>query len=403
MQAQQKIRLSQRPNLATNHANQFQLGGIDYTISLGAWIKPNDCTKLEKRWLAYFAALNRSGELGFIGFIGPIAALTQAEFRANDQTCSDRTTFRALKGLCRKGYLRQSQHRTNKRRQINIEGDTICEIECKYTLTEKALNLWNKPVKLQIVKDELSHIDTQLPKVADTQNQGQTHIDPQLPIWQGNDLSSVLEHSSECSLKQPHASAARNELSKNEKSQEEKIGKRSKIRSIVARSNCKKNAAPKPQRSLNQNLILQAVRLALAAEKIDRKTAKAALKLAENEIDKPNNRKTCIEWDYFSKIFPSYDRETVRITETQRRIVPMLIETLKGGKKSICGAEVIAAGLEQAKKGPSIAEVIAAEMEKAKSRVMEYVKIGSMSLESAIELLNVQKTLLWQKANQGTL
>lgn len=397
-----QTKLPQRPNLAINHANQFQLGGIDYTISLGAWIKPSDCSKLEKRWLAFFAALNRSGELGFIGYVGPIAALTLAEFRANDQTCSDRTTFRALGGLCRKGYLRQSQHRTNKRRQINVEGDTICEIECKYTLTDKALNLWNKPVKLQIVKDDLSYIDTQLPKVADTQNQGQTHIDPQLPIWQGNDLSSVLEHSSECSLKQPQ-SAARNELLKNEKSQEVKIGNRSKIRSIVARSNNQKNTPPKPKRSLSQNLILQAVRLALAAEKIDRKTAKAALRLAENEIDRPSERKTSIEWDYFLKILPSYDRETVRITETQRRIVPMLIEALKGGKKAINAAEVIAAGLEQAKKGPSIAEVIAAEMEKAKSRVMEYVKIGSMSLESAIELLNVQKTLLWQKANQGTL
>lgn len=397
-----QTKLPQRPNLAINHANQFQLGGIDYTISLGAWIKPSDCSKLEKRWLAFFAALNRSGELGFIGYVGPIAALTLAEFRANDQTCSDRTTFRALEGLCSKGYLRQSQHRTNKRRQINVEGDTICEIECKYTLTDKALNLWNKPVKLQIVKDDLSYIDTQLPKVADTQNQGQTHIDPQLPIWQGNDLSSVLEHSSECSLKQPQ-SAARNELLKNEKSQEVKIGNRSKIRSIVARSNNQKNTPPKPKRSLSQNLILQAVRLALAAEKIDRKTAKAALRLAENEIDRPSERKTSIEWDYFLKILPSYDRETVRITETQRRIVPMLIEALKGGKKAINAAEVIAAGLEQAKKGPSIAEVIAAEMEKAKSRVMEYVKIGSMSLESAIELLNVQKTLLWQKANQGTL
>jgi len=40
-------------------------------------------------------------------------------------------------------------------------------------------------------------------------------------------------------------------------------------------------------------------------------------------------------------------------------------------------------------------------LQKAKERLNECVKLGSMTLESAVELFQVQKSLLWQRANQN--
>jgi len=122
------------------HATEFDLERVLYTTSLPRWYCPGDLSKLEIRWLQYFAALHVVTEK--IGYRGSVGALAAGEYRANRQTKSRRTAQRALAGLHSKGYLDRHTPRTGRWRQYNADGGGARDPEAMYTFTDRALRVF---------------------------------------------------------------------------------------------------------------------------------------------------------------------------------------------------------------------------------------------------------------------
>ena len=383
----QASKAPKRSDLSQRHATPSDLERIFFTVSMPFFGLSGGLPALSalgRRWLAWFAALNRCGEVGYQGVAAPIPAITRSEYKANGQTCSESTTHRALKELISKGYLTKKTPRLGRWRQYGIEdGFGAHDIICEYTLTAAALAIWSQP-KLAIV-ESVPHIHTTANLAGD--RSFECSNDPP---------SSDL-------IEQPRARLRAVELL--EDSKKGKIKNRNKTRNIISRRSEKNTSPVKPRsRSLVQNLLLKSIRLVLLAEK-NRKIAAAALALAKHEIDCPLDRKTPIEWSYWAKVWPYYSEQYNRQPTAQKMIVPLLIAAVQG--QSFDGpspGELIAAGIAAGiKKPPSPGELIAVELQKAKERLNECVKLGSMTLESAVELFQVQKSLLWQRANQNGL
>lgn len=85
---------NQRKKLAKSH----DLSEITFSILQTAHI----LTMLERRWFSFFVALAKRG---FDGIAVSIGELTDHEFRVNGQTHSERSSYRALAGLKKKGFI----------------------------------------------------------------------------------------------------------------------------------------------------------------------------------------------------------------------------------------------------------------------------------------------------------
>lgn len=91
-------------NQRKNLANDSDLEKIRFPVT----VSPHKLNKLERRWFGYFLAL---AKMRYCGVAVSIDKLTREEFRVNGQTCSERTTHRALEGLALKGILRRRKNR----------------------------------------------------------------------------------------------------------------------------------------------------------------------------------------------------------------------------------------------------------------------------------------------------
>ena len=85
---------NQRKNLAKSR----DLSTITFAILQGA----QALTLLERRWFSLFIAV---AKIEFWGISVSIGELTEHEFRVNHQTRSERSTYRALEGLEKKGFI----------------------------------------------------------------------------------------------------------------------------------------------------------------------------------------------------------------------------------------------------------------------------------------------------------
>ena len=79
-------------NQTKKHATDRDLEKITHPQTITA----HRLTPLERRWFGFFVAL---GKIGHVGIAASVGKLTDEEYRVNGQTHSERTTYRALRGL----------------------------------------------------------------------------------------------------------------------------------------------------------------------------------------------------------------------------------------------------------------------------------------------------------------
>lgn len=122
-------------------------------------------TPLERRWFGFFVSV---AKLGHSKIRVPIGKLTQEEYRVNAQTCSERTTYRALDGLASKGIIQRSTVRYgNFRFQTTI------------IFNEQAFSWYLKRTFSQNTNPTQSHICTHPPN---WQNEKVTSNTNKLPV-----------------------------------------------------------------------------------------------------------------------------------------------------------------------------------------------------------------------------
>jgi len=120
------------------------LASISYVISLARWNDPRELSKRAKRVLRFFAALNRSSEIGYQGTRAALAAVAEAVARATEEACSVSTLERALRELVEAGYLLKAYGFTDNVREIAPK-EFIRDRVVVLTLTAKALAIWSCP------------------------------------------------------------------------------------------------------------------------------------------------------------------------------------------------------------------------------------------------------------------
>jgi len=155
-----------RPNVATRHAEGADLDRIRYTQTMGAWDGCPQMGRATSRVLSFLAAVNRSGETGFVGVRAPAVAVADAIARAQRMPMSERTYWRAIAELERLGLVERSTWGGG-RSVLGKDGWYRRPISV-ITLSQTAINIWSR-----------------------SRSKAVSPVSVHLPKWQGSDHDEI--------------------------------------------------------------------------------------------------------------------------------------------------------------------------------------------------------------------